>query len=144
MLVSGIIILTIGIISQISTDSYMKLRREAELYNEIYSGFDLVERSVRGANQVAVNGNTLSVYSPEINYSPENVHKPEYNFTFEIQGNAFGYTNELTGMYHKILDGVDGLSFAVSNISDTLFTVDIAGEKDDIPFNLSANVTRRN
>jgi len=124
LLVSGIIALTIGIISQISTDSYMNLRREAELYNEIYSGFDLVERSVRRADNVSVSGNTLTAD----------------NLTFQVVGNDLVYADASGN--HAIL--ADGNFTFVPTLTGGLVTVNLLGDKHDYRFNQTIEVVRRN
>jgi len=130
LLVSGIIILTIGIISQISTDSYMNLRREAELYNEIYSGFDLVERSVRRANATLALDTSANTLTTD-------------DRTFRAKGGRdFIYTDSAGD--HIILANASNLTFIPSLTNGTLVTVNLAGEKDKTPFNLTINVTRRN
>ena len=137
LLVSGIILLTIGIISQISTDSYMRLRQEAEVYNEIYSSFDLVERSVRRENSTIVVDNTTldaSILTADgLTFFRVPIGNSTYNFTYSDSAEN-----------HTILANATNLTFNAALTNDALVTFNLTGEKHKVPFNLTIDVTRRN
>lgn len=58
LIICAVLVLIISSISNISSSSYEKERRQAEVYNNIYYGFSLMKFKIRNAGSITVdNGN---------------------------------------------------------------------------------------
>lgn len=138
----AVIILSVGMISSISIGSHEKMRKEAQVYNDIQFGFNLMKHACRHAQtvQVDLSQNTLTFG----------------DITFKENNADFIYTD--TNGNHTIISGVNNLAFSFfcrkdaygnwladscSNTS-TLFHITLSGEKDKAAFDLYTDISRRN
>ena len=130
LFIGAVIILIIGVISSTSIGSYEKLRKEAEVYNDVYYGLNLIKRLVRNtpSNQA------MNVTSGKLTIG---------NFTFMKDNNSFNYT--VGTNTNTIIGNVTGLVFLPVNSTDNRFiNITLKGEKDKVSFNLTTEVMRRN
>src|SRR5512136_80452 len=88
LLVSAILILTIGVMANTGSIAFTKLDRDAAVYNDIYYGFDLIQRSVRRAETVTVDTTYKTLIVD--------------NYIFSIQNKDFIYTDTATNTQNVI------------------------------------------
>jgi len=137
MLVSSILMLVVGIISIAGHTSYEKLRKESEVYNDAYSGINLIQRSVhRAINLKIVEDGADSTITAD-------------NFTFRVDGDSLVCDVDIDsdGTVDRtdiIISGVEGLSFELGGSVDNLVKITLTGTKDKVLFNVSASALRRN
>jgi len=127
LVVGLMLMLVIGMISSIGYRTDVNVRREAELYNDIFFGFDLIQRRVREAQAVSATANTLSVD----------------NLVFQSDGSNFFYADTDDDTDHMILENGNGITFSPT-VNDELVTVRLQGIKQGFTFDLSAEAMRRN
>jgi len=136
MLIASILILTIGVMSGVGISSYNKLSKQAEAYNDLYFGVDLIERSIRRAHTVSVDTtqNTLTVDS----------------FIFKADNGDLVYIDTANANKRNVIvSGATNLQFVPTNPSTNLYKATISDsirldEKNTIDLNVSVNVMRRN
>lgn len=136
MLITSILILTIGVMSSTGVSSYSKLGKQAEAYNDLYFGVDLIERSIRRAHTVSVDTtqNTLTVDS----------------FIFKADNGDLVYIDTANANKRNVIvSGATNLQFVPTNPSVGLYKAIIndsikLDEKNTIDLNVSVNVMRRN
>lgn len=144
LVIGAVLVLIVGVISETSVGSHERLRREAEIYNDIFHGFNLIKHSVRnGVNVEVVNGTIIGDMVDK-----DNSFAVTGNFTLREQNNSdliFTYTNISTSntTNNTIIAGVDGLDFD-PNQTPELITVKLSGQKDRVNFNLTTEAMRRN
>jgi len=151
IVIASVLILMIGVISNIAFSSYEDLKKEDQVFKDLYFGFDLLIYSLRNASTVSVAGNQLTMVKTTGN--------PNFSRTFKNDAADFKYTD--SDGDHIIIQGVDNLNFDFRCTKDPLnpgewlssppcssnssiFHVTLSGEKDKEGFNLSADVARRN
>jgi hypothetical protein len=152
VVISSILVLMVGSLSQVAFTSHEEVRKEGAEYSDIFYGFNLLTYSVRNASTVnTTNGLTLISDSGNIN---------PYNRTFKTYNNTdLGFTDSNKPNYvNIIIKGVSGLNFnfccednsgncSVNNCSinsNKRFHITLNGTKDNEPFNLSSDIMRRN
>lgn len=149
ILIASVLVISIGMVSQISMETYNKYRQEAQIFNDISYGFKFLQSKIRGSGNVIPS--TL-------------VAETDYQWI----GQPLQIDNEVFGLYQKLND--EGRDFVyvkdaddITN-RDTLFslaaadnpqwsvsyptaqTVQINLNNDDgaeIPFDLSTRIKRR-
>lgn len=133
LVVGAVLVLIVGVISQVSVGSHERLRREAEVYNDLFYGFNLIKHSVRNGLIVSADGanNTLTADNFIFRASPGNSSNLIYT---KISDNS-NYT---------IISGVTGLNFDVDGSNDPLIVLNLSGQKDRVNFNLTTEVMGRN
>jgi len=143
MLISSILILTVGVISGTAVTSYEKLRKEAQAYDDLYYGVDLIERSVRRAESVSWGSNTLTLGMWDNTTNPPQ----PYSAIFQNNGNSLTYKRDSRSSDAPdiVMQGVSNLTFAPNPPTNTtLFNATLNGTKDNIVFTRSISVMRRN
>lgn len=150
LFVGSIIVLTIGSASSIAIDSFERNRREAEVYNDIYFGFGLVEHAVRNSSSVKVPSSgtliadhlTFSLREIDDCQQPSPLDCPTckciYNFIYTDGSGT-----------RPMLSGASSLSL---NFDPTLdltgkvkfIIITLAGVKDSVSFNFSNSIKQRN
>ena len=139
MAICSILMLTVGVISRASLGSYDRLTKEAEVYNDLYFGVNLIERSVRRASNVSVVGNTLVTDSINFtNLSYTDAGNQRYRLVYCDATGEHNITRNLTSL------GFFPGNLSANNFSVSLDNVTISGSKDSVNFNVLFNVTRRN
>jgi len=150
MLITSILILTIGVMSSTGISSYSKLRKQAEAYNEIYSAVSFIEHSVRGAKNISLADNTLTAKGLK---DPSNLIydctitrvDPDNNLMYNL------IYNDTLGHTSTIVNDVANLTISPSNdfSNDKLLnatingTIILDGNKPS-NFSLPFSVMRRN
>jgi prepilin-type N-terminal cleavage/methylation domain-containing protein len=137
--ISAILILMIVHISSIAFASHSKMRRDSQVYAEVFSVFSFVEHALRNTYSVGVDltGNRLTADGK----------------TFYASAGSFIFQEG--GVDNHLIDGVNGLNFAfacdpVSGIwgtcspASSIFRVSLSGTKDNQPFDISTDIVRRN
>ena len=142
ILVSSILILTIGVLSETANRSYNKLYIQQQIYNDISYGLKMLQNKVRiGGTLVAGNKSAPWVSGQH----------------FLIGSGAFGlyqtsgtvkdlvYDNGVTRetLFSVPQPGTITLAFPVTLTSKSV-TIQISGTKNNIPFDILATATRRN
>jgi len=151
ILISSVLILMVGALSQIAFSSHDQVRKEGDLYSDLFYGFNLLTYSVRNAL-------TVEVLVDELNNTKGlNLANSAYNRTFGNNNTSFQYTDS-TGVYN-IIDGVSNLNFDFRcekdivtgnwladscSASSKIFHLILTGSKDNEPFDLVSDVMRRN
>ena len=131
----AIVILTIGVISSVGISSSNKLRKEAEVYNDIRFGFDLIEHSIRKAK------------AKDVTVDEANATLKLDGFLFQkddVKGEFFYTIDPDTTTRHVIITGVNGLQFTPHPPIGKLIQVDLSGSKEGVAFYLSTSAMRRN
>lgn len=129
LVVGGILILMIGVLSNISLGSYEKMRKEAEVYNDLYYCINLMKHSIRAAKTVNadVNNNILTTD----------------NFVFKKNNTDFICTDTTIHSDNILVRGVTDLNFTLGNPSNKLITINLRGKKDKVDFNFSTQIKQR-
>ncbi len=138
MLISGILILTIVVMSTSAVSSHHYLSKEAEAYNDLYYGVDMIERSIRRAQDVSVDTgqNTLTAD----------------NFIFRIDQGDLVYFDTANANQRNVVingSGVTNLQFIPGNADPESYTAVISdtitlGGSKTANLAVNLNVTRRN
>jgi uncharacterized protein YdeI (BOF family) len=128
--IGAILVLSIGSISSISHASFERLRQEAEVYNEVHSGFDLMNKAVHNAESVSID-DTSTVLTAG-------------NLVFQKQGEDFIFRNTTDNTTHKIIEGVQNLNLVFSSPSTKFISVAISGKKNKVDFVFTNKVMQRN
>lgn len=138
MLISSILILTIVVMSTTAVSSHHYLSKEAEAYNDLYYGVDMIERSIRRAQDVSVD-TTQNILTAD-------------NFIFRIdQGDLVYFDTANSNKRNVIINGTGAtnLQFVPSSADPESYTAVISdtitlsgGKTANLAVNL--NVTRRN
>jgi prepilin-type N-terminal cleavage/methylation domain-containing protein len=152
MIISAILVLMVGFLSQIAMGSHNQIRKEGDVYTDLFDGFNLLTYSVRNASTVGVANMTkeLTLVS--------NLTSHQYNRTFKNYNNTvFEYIDHLDHDKESIIiGGVSGLNFNFLCDKDAsgnwlactptsrIFHITLTGTKDKEPLNLVTDVTRRN
>lgn len=133
LVIGAVLVLIVGVISQTSFGSHERLRREAEVYSDIFYGFNLIKHSVRNGLIVSADGanNTITADNFIFRVSPGN------------SGNLI-YTKISDNSNHTIISGVAGLNFEVDDSNEPLIALNLSGQKDRVNFNLTAEAMQRN
>jgi len=147
MLISSILILTIGVMSGVGTSSYGKLRTEADVYNELYSGVSFIEHSVRSAQGISFTNNSL-IATGLIEIDPPN-RTYDCTITVSSLGNSMYdlIYNDTLSHTATIMKNVENLSIQEEPDSDAangFFSARITGIKDNVSLALPLKVFRRN
>jgi hypothetical protein len=153
LFVASVLILMVGVLSDIAFTSHEDLRKENQVFKDIYDGFDLLTYSVRNAATVYVDlvNNALTLEDIRL------LDGSLTNRTFKKDNADFKYID--SNGEHIIIQGVDSLNFDfrcnkdvdgnwVSNppcdSNSRVFHITLSGQKDKEPFNLFTDVTKRN
>jgi hypothetical protein len=142
LVIGTILILIIAAMSNITLGSYERIRKEAQVYQDVFRGFELMKHSCRNLDHAVdpvMVGNTITFGTRR----------------FWINGQDFVYTDPNGD--HAIISGVNELAFnffcgqdAAGNWivpcigASTIFHVTLSGVKDTVRFTLSTDITRRN
>ena len=141
LIITFILILTIGVISNIALASFNRLSSKQQTYNDISYAFKRIQFKVRNASFIAT-GNKASPWV-------SNEH-------FLIDGDTFGlYQTSATVRDLIYDDGVTKekiltvaqpglINLALNNITSSSVTLTISGTKDKTDFNLQTTILRRN
>jgi prepilin-type N-terminal cleavage/methylation domain-containing protein len=142
LVIGGVILLTICVISGTAFSSSENLRREAEVYNDVFFGFNLMNYACRNATTIAVDRVNMTLTFG--------------NSTFRTRNNRdFIYSD--AGGDHAIISEVNNLNFSFqcldaggnwsnNNCSNAsrIFRIILSGDKNAVVFNFSNDIARRN
>jgi prepilin-type N-terminal cleavage/methylation domain-containing protein len=140
MLISSILLLTVGLMATAGTNSYNKQRNIAEIYNNVTSGVDFLESNIRKATVVSWNSGAKTLTGSWVNGST-------YNFVIRSTNGNLTYSDTLYGaMTAPIMRNVT--AFSVSNAGN-LYNVTIninasLGNKAYLNFTRTLSVAGRN
>ena len=165
LVVAAILVLTIGAISSISLSSHNRMRKEAELYADIFYGFKLIQNRVRESSVgVSIVGQSNPwtgsrlVINNSTGTNDEAFGLCQYNSSGSnplcvTSGSNIAlvhwpnYTASTTVNAGEVIFSTP---FSGSNLALTFSTpdantiiVNLSGTKDNIPFNLSTTIKRR-
>jgi prepilin-type N-terminal cleavage/methylation domain-containing protein len=137
--IAAVLILMIAHISSIAISSHNAIRRDNQVYAEVFSVFSFIEHALR---------NTYSVGVDSVNN-----RLTADNRTFYVSGTSFNFDEN--GTVNTLLDGVNGLNFTFTcdpvggawgtcTSASAIFRIDLSGTKDGEAFNISTDITRRN
>ena len=144
ILISAILILTIGVISSISNSTHTKLEREAQVYNDITYGFKLIQNRVHSVSSI----------KPPINQTGNWIgqHIEVGNGAFGLYEAPGGKSRDFVYVPDKSDENAREAIFSVPKPADLAltvtsdtksFTINIAGTKDNMRFNLSTTAMKR-
>ena len=153
LVIASILVLAIGVVAGMSTRSYNKLQKEAQIFNDITYGFKLMENRVRRCRL------------------PLQIEHPDNLLTGWITGERLIVGNEAFGLFSEkggsTIDWVHLPDKNQESIRDIIMTfpthiepgevgqllsmtcdaqkveVRLKGKKEGVPFNLAANIKRR-
>jgi prepilin-type N-terminal cleavage/methylation domain-containing protein len=147
MVISAVLILMVGAISQIAFSSHDQIRKEGDVYSDLFYGLSRMNFSVRKASALSLD-NTWP-------------NPPWVSSILIVDNSAFGLyrpaggkikfvfvpnkTNP--GVRENIIEDLDTMSFSftLSGTPNKSANVTVQGAKDNEPFNISNFVvTRRN
>lgn len=137
LVIAAVILLTVSALSSIGNSSYENVRKEAEVYNDIYFGFNLIARYVRSSGTVGINSNQLTAG----------------NLIFQCNGSDFFYHDSSNNSDHTILSGITNLSCSfvfVPSTNNKVIRVTLNGDKSISDnkvlhlINLTTDIMRRN
>ncbi len=153
IIIAAILILIIGVISDASLGSYNKIKKEGEVFSDIYYGFKLLQNRVHAANNVT--SGTLS--SPWIttnnvkiiinNTERYGLYQPAGTTTIELVRFASAAAELTPSSRETILSIPINATWANPTLaltqSGNSYTITLTGTKDNVPFNLSSTSTKR-
>lgn len=136
LVITGIIVLMLGAMSNVAFLTYKNLRNRSGVYNDSQFALQLIRENVRQSttNPTYVNGCLTVVTSSN-------------TFNFYVSGNSLVYSKGSGGCvapYTPIISGVTNLVFTPNVNSLPLVTVTLSGQKNNVSFNYpQINVARR-
>ncbi|MBF0521450.1 MAG: prepilin-type N-terminal cleavage/methylation domain-containing protein [Candidatus Omnitrophica bacterium] len=146
LIVSIVLMMTVGAIASIGNDSYSNLMKEANIYNDVYFGLDLIQSLSHKATTISVDTVNKTLTIDKLVFS---VSKKKITDTVS----DFIYTNTLTNAQTILFSGVGNLSFVPSLSADgKIVTASLSGTKSfggintskAVTFNVSTSAMRRN
>ena len=158
LVVAAILVLTIGAISSISLSSHNRMRKEAEVFADIFYGFKLMQNRIRESGvsispvpisapwtseQILINN--VFPTNDEVfglcRYDPSSLDPLCMNGGSRI---GFVYLPDVSNNAGEVIFSVPdtNLNLTLAPNGDTM-TVRVFGTKDNIPFDLSTTVKRR-
>ena len=154
---TAMLILTIGVFSNIAYSSYGKISQEASVFNDAAYALKLMQSKIRSSTSMSVKTNPPNPpwKSSEILFKYSHIVGGVETF---LEG-AFGlyqtsgsstidlvYVPDTTQTKKEVLLSVkagQALNFTLSNITAQSLTVQLSGTKNGIPFNVNNVVFRR-
>jgi prepilin-type N-terminal cleavage/methylation domain-containing protein len=153
LVISAVILLTIGVISQVGPGSYHKLESESGLYSDIIYGFDLMKNKARAARAVTIEAPRRNWRSDKLiltdvtgNSSAFGLYQPARS-----QNIDFVYLRDSTDETNR--DVIFSNPDPIGNPVTLILTPDAAGEYIDVrlsgtitneSFNLTSGIYMRN
>ncbi len=174
LLITAILVLIIGILSQIANSSYNKANLQQQIYNDLSYGLKLMQQRVRGSqssvikltsksNPPWVNAQELTIDTAVVNGGSQNVGFGLYQESGSTQRDFVFLADKNDETRREALFSVSGccdtsndLNFTVTcdstnplNPSDCStgvksITVSITGQKNKIPFDMESTILKRN
>jgi len=144
IVISSMVILTIGVIAGISRNSYQRIRTEADVFNDIAYGFKLIQNRVRKAQNLSIVSTSGEWKSDRL------IINNKYAFGL-YQANASDkkdfvfLPNKDDATVREVIFSVpnnDTLNLEI-NLSNQSVGIRIYGIRSKVPFDLSTSVTRR-
>jgi len=139
IIASAILMLTIGVLSELAVASSRELRLEADIFNDIMYGTKILQKKVReSANCIPVTPGGLWI-GERLDCGIEAIGVYNNSGAYELV-----YMQDKTGTAREpillVSDTNLGINFTLN--SDAI-TVRITGSKDNIPFDIVSTVTTR-
>ncbi len=131
MVISSVLLLTLGGIARIALSSHDRLWQEAKVVNDTAYCLDLLRHSLRGARNVTLDaGNGILTAD---------------NLIFKIDGSDLVFIDtDNSNQRNVILKDADSLAFSPVYVSAGYYRIDLSGEKNNFNFDYSINIQRRN
>jgi prepilin-type N-terminal cleavage/methylation domain-containing protein len=174
MLIIAILVLIIGILSEIASNTYNKLNKKQQIYNDISYGLKLMQQRVRSSqssvvkltgkpNPPWVNGEEVTIDTAIVNGISQNGGFGLYQASGTTQRD-FVYLPDKTDetkreaifSVYGCCDASNDLNFTVTcsssnpgnpndcSLGVTAITVIISGIKEKIPFDMESTILKRN
>ena len=157
ILISAILVLTIGVLSSMAQSSYAKISKEETVFNDAAYAFKLMQNKIRSSTSMSVKGNPTNPpwKSSQLLFRYSQVVGgietfPEGAFgLYQANGSTtvdLVYMPDTSKSAKEVLMSLKAgqtFSFTLSNITTQSLTVQLSGTKSGIPFDISNVVLRR-
>lgn len=159
MIISTIVLLSIGMISTISNSSYNKVRHEADIYNDISHGLKFIQNKVHSAQSVSrkdPTGNWKSEYLLIDNTTAVGVYPCQSNcetaselhlayFPDTTNTNVREILLKITNVLTNDIDDPVERDVILLDITSSsgFFTLTLSGRKSKVPFNIQTKILKR-
>ena len=159
IIVSSILILTIGVISSMGNAGHTKALNTQVLYNDISYGFKLIKNKVRSSDSIAVNAtptdppwksSVLLVNHQQVVGGVATVVQGAFGVYQAASSTtqAFVYMPDVSvpATFESILSlsTTETLNLIFTSVTASSLTMQLNGQKDNIPFDVTNVVLRRN
>ena len=143
VVIGSIFMLAVGTISGIGQSSFENIKRESQVYGDMFNGLELMKNTIHKASSVSVNNWSNPPWIRPVlvaDNSAFGLYKPADSPTVDL---VYLKDKNNTSARDIILYKANSLDWTFSE-NGKLITVEIQGQKDTEDFDLSTSILKRN